>query len=105
MRELALWDADDGLDRSFGDLETLAARCRFSNCGHAAEPGCAITAAIVAGTLDETRLASWRKLEREARHLERRVDALARAEERRKWKNIGKAVGRHMEMKYGRDDR
>ena len=105
MRELALWDADDGLDRSFGDLETLAARCRFSNCGHAAEPGCAITAAIVAGTLDEARLASWRKLEREARHLERRVDALARAEERRKWKNIGKAVGRHLEMKYGRDDR
>ena len=105
MRELALWEGDDGLERSFGDLEELAATCRFSDCGHVGEPGCAVAAALDSGRLESGRLESWRKLEREARHLERRVDALARAEERRKWKNISKSVGRHMELKYGRDER
>jgi ribosome biogenesis GTPase len=102
MRELSLWDADAGLDRSFGDLEALASECRFSDCRHEGEPGCSVLAAIAAGRLASDRLEAWRKLEREARHLERRVDALARAEERRRWKVIGKSVGRHMELKYGR---
>jgi ribosome biogenesis GTPase len=102
MRELSLWDADAGLDRSFGDLEALASECRFSDCRHEGEPGCSVLAAIAAGRLASDRLEAWRKLEREARHLERRVDALARAEERRRWKVIGKSVGRHMEAKYGR---
>jgi ribosome biogenesis GTPase len=102
MRELALWDADAGLERSFADLDAVAASCRFSDCRHDGEPGCAIRAAIEVGDLDPARLAAWRKLEREARHLERRVDALARAEERRKWKVISKSVGRHMDAKYGR---
>jgi uncharacterized membrane protein len=61
-----------------------------------------VLAAIAGGRLASDRLEAWRKLEREARHLERRVDALARAEERRRWKVIGKSVGRHMEAKYGR---
>jgi ribosome small subunit-dependent GTPase A len=100
MRELALWDAE-GLDRSFADIEALARDCRFSDCSHAAEPGCAVRSAIDAGRLAVERLGSWRKLEREAAHHERRVDALARAEERRKWKAIGKSVGRHMDAKYG----
>lgn len=102
MRELGLWDAESGLDRSFADVEALAAGCRFRDCGHAGEPGCRILAAIATGELDRARLEGWRKLEREARHLERRVDALARAEERRRWKAIGKSVGRHMDAKYGR---
>jgi ribosome biogenesis GTPase len=101
MRELGLWDGDAGLERSFADLEALAATCRFSDCGHAGEPGCAIAAAMHDGDLDSARFASWLKLQRETRHLERRTDALARAEERRKWKEIGKAVQRHVDAKYG----
>jgi ribosome biogenesis GTPase len=105
MRELALWDADAGIERSFADIEALAGSCRFSDCAHNGEPGCAVTSAIADGDLAESRFDGWRKLEREARHLERRVDALARAEERRKWKAIHKSVGKHMELKYGREAR
>ncbi len=100
MRELALWDGD-GLDRSFGDIDELAAGCRFNDCSHDGEPGCAVSAARADGRLPADRFESWRKLQREAAHHERRVDGLARAEERRKWKAIGKAVGRHMDAKYG----
>ena len=103
MRELAPWDADEGLERSFADIEALAAVCRFSDCAHDGEPGCAVAAAIQDGDLNASRFEGWRKLEREARHLERRVDALARSEERRKWKVIHKSVGKHMELKYGRE--
>ena len=105
MRELAPWDAADGIDRSFADIEALAATCRFSDCAHGGEPGCAVQAALATGTLDRARFTSWQKLEREARHQELRVDALARAEERRRWKVIHKSVGKHMEAKYGRDGR
>jgi ribosome biogenesis GTPase len=103
MRELAVWDADAGFERSFADIEALAATCRFSDCAHDREPGCAIASAIEDGDIAASRFDGWRKLEREARHLERRVDALARAEERRKWKVIHKSVGKHMELKYGRE--
>jgi ribosome biogenesis GTPase len=100
MRELALWDGD-GLDRSFADIEELAAGCRFGDCAHAGEPGCAVVTASLAGRLDVERLDAWRKLQREAAHHERRVDALARATERRRWRQIGKSVTRHMDAKYG----
>jgi ribosome biogenesis GTPase len=105
MRELALWDAEAGLERSFADIEALAATCRFSDCAHDSEPGCSVTGAIQDGDLAASRFDGWRKLEREARHHERRVDALARAEERKRWKAISKSVGVHMEMKYGREGR
>jgi ribosome biogenesis GTPase len=100
MRELSLWDSD-GLERSFGDIDELAADCRFSDCSHTGEPGCAVAEALADGRLDAERHAGWRKLQREVAHHERRVDALARAEERRKWKLIGKSVTRHMNAKYG----
>jgi ribosome biogenesis GTPase / thiamine phosphate phosphatase len=105
MRELALWDGEAGLERSFADIEALAAACRFNDCAHDGEPGCAVTSAIADGDLAASRFDGWRKLEREARHLERRVDALARSEERRKWKAIHKSVGKHMELKYGKEAR
>lgn len=100
MRELALWDPD-GVEQSFSEVDELAATCRFGNCRHNGEPGCAVAAAIAAGTLEASRFEAWQKLEREARHQLRRVDALARAEERRKWKAISKSVGKQMDMKYG----
>lgn len=100
MRELQLWDGD-GLDLTFTDIDELAARCRFGDCGHHGEPGCAVAASLAAGTLDPDRLGSWRKLQREAAHHERRVDALSRNAERRRWKTIHKAVRGHMDQKYG----
>ncbi len=100
MREIALWDGD-GLEQSFADVDELATRCRFSDCAHRAEPGCAVQAAIRSGALGSDRLAAWDKLQKEARHHERKVDALARDEERRRWKAISKQVGKHMDAKYG----
>ncbi|HET7472449.1 MAG TPA: ribosome small subunit-dependent GTPase A [Candidatus Limnocylindrales bacterium] len=100
MRELQLWDGD-GLDRTFGDVDELAARCRFGNCRHHGEPGCAIAAALADGTLDHDRHDSWRKLQREAAHHQRQVDVLTRTAERRRWKQIHKSVRGHMDAKYG----
>ena len=99
MREFALWESD-GLEQTFTDIDELVARCRFGNCSHNGEPGCAISAALADGSLEADRLEGWRKLVRESAHHERRVDALARAEERRKWKAIGKSVTKHMKAKY-----
>ncbi|HEV7810376.1 MAG TPA: ribosome small subunit-dependent GTPase A [Candidatus Limnocylindrales bacterium] len=104
MRELALWDSE-GLDQTFGDIEDVAVGCRFTDCSHGTEPGCAVRVALADGRLEPDRYASWQKLRRETAHHERRVDALARAEERRKWKTIGKAVSRHMDAKYGTEGR
>ena len=100
MRELALWDAD-GLDQTFTDLDDIVERCKFSNCSHNGEPGCAIAAALEDGSLSPERLESWQKLIRETASHGKRVNALARAEERRKWKAIGKSVSKHMDAKYG----
>jgi ribosome biogenesis GTPase len=102
MRELALWDTD-GLEQTFTDVDEIVARCRFGNCRHNGEPGCAIAAALADGSLAVDRHDSWQKLQRETAHHERRVDALARAEERRKWKAIGKSVTKHMKAKYGQE--
>lgn len=65
MREVQLTDSDDGLQDLFDDIETLATQCRFNNCAHDSEPGCAVKAAITAGTLASERLERWRKLRRE----------------------------------------
>ena len=100
MREFSLWESD-GLEQTFTDIDELVARCRFGNCSHNGEPGCAIAAALADGSLERERLEGWQKLVRESAHHERRVDALARAEERRKWKAIGKSVTKHMKAKYG----
>jgi ribosome biogenesis GTPase len=104
MRELALWDPD-GVEQSFPEIDELVMTCRFSNCQHNGEPGCAIAAALASGSLEPGRLEAWNKLEREARHQLRRVDALAREQERRKWKAISKAVDKRLAAKYGREGR
>ena len=81
MRELQLWVSEEGLETTFADVEELAAQCRFFDCAHETEPGCAITSAIREGRLDRERLESWRKLGRELRRLEIRLDKRARAED------------------------
>jgi ribosome biogenesis GTPase len=83
MRELQLWDASDGLDSAFEDLSELASQCRFADCAHSREPGCAVRAALAAGTLDLERFESWRKLQRELERLARKQDARARSEARK----------------------
>lgn len=65
MRELGMWDAASGVEQTFGDIEELAARCRFRNCSHSGEPGCAVRAALESGHLDAGRWQSWQKLKNE----------------------------------------
>ena len=83
MRELQLWDSPDGLATAFGDVEELAAQCRFADCSHEREPGCAIRRALGEGTLDSDRWESYRKLQRELRALEVRHAARLTAEARK----------------------
>jgi ribosome biogenesis GTPase len=87
LRELQLWDVGTaGLDTTFADVEELAADCRFGDCSHAHEPGCAVLAALETGELRRDRFDSWRKLQRELRAIEVRHNALLRKEEVRRWK-------------------
>ncbi|MBI4624974.1 MAG: ribosome small subunit-dependent GTPase A [Verrucomicrobia bacterium] len=65
MRELRLWDVDDGVEQAFADIGALARRCRFTDCGHQSEPGCAVLAALAAGELPPARLEAYRKLKAE----------------------------------------
>jgi len=91
MREIQLWDSEEGVERAFEDVTALAAQCRFNDCVHEHEPGCAVLAAIDAGTLAPERLESYRKLQRELAALERRGDPRAAAERRRYWRRINRA--------------
>jgi ribosome biogenesis GTPase len=88
LREAQLWEGEDGLGNLFEDVEKLALQCRFTDCAHRTEPGCAIKAAVGDGSLDPARLESYRKLQREMRAIAAKSDARIRAEERRKWKQI-----------------
>jgi ribosome biogenesis GTPase / thiamine phosphate phosphatase len=81
MRELGLYDDADGIEATYADVADLAARCRFRDCAHRTEPGCAVAAAIDEGVLDPARLRAWRKLQAEAHRQQLRVDARARAAE------------------------
>jgi ribosome biogenesis GTPase / thiamine phosphate phosphatase len=101
IRSLEVAGADQGVDVAFDDIADLASACRFSDCRHAGEPGCAVRAAVDDGRLSNDRLASHRKLEREVAHGERKGDARVRAAEAKKWKSIHKAVARQMHAKYG----
>jgi ribosome biogenesis GTPase len=84
MRELQLWADVEALDSTFSEIAELAAECRFADCSHDREPGCAIQTALAAGELDRGRWESYRKLERELRALEIRQNARLQAEEKRK---------------------
>ncbi|NJP65095.1 ribosome small subunit-dependent GTPase A [Streptomyces spiramenti] len=86
LRGVGLWDAAEGVGATFAEIEELAGRCRFGDCGHRTEPGCAVLGAIEAGVLASRRLDSYRKLLRENDRLAARADALLRAEQRKEWK-------------------
>jgi ribosome biogenesis GTPase len=91
LREAQLWDGEQALGVVFEDIEDLALECRFTDCRHLTEPGCAIKEAIAAGRLDRGRFESYRKLQRELRSIAARSDARLQADERRKWKQIAVA--------------
>jgi ribosome biogenesis GTPase len=91
LRGVALAGSEEGLARSFSDVEELAAACRFADCAHVGEPGCAVQASIDAGDLSAARIESWHKLQRELAFQARRTDLRLRAEEKAKWKAVHKA--------------
>ena len=91
LRGIGVWEADEGLALAFADIEELAADCRFSDCNHDTEPGCAVTEAIAGGVLSADRLGSWRKLRREAEWVELRRDGRAQAEQRKSIKALHRA--------------
>ena len=93
MRELQLW-VNDGMDQTFADVAELAAGCRFTDCTHEREPGCAVLAARAAGHLPAERLESYRKLQRELHHLRLKQDRRAAAEQRRQWRVLNKSMRR-----------
>ncbi|MEU8995073.1 ribosome small subunit-dependent GTPase A [Streptomyces caniferus] len=101
LRGVGMWDAGTGLARTFADVESLAEECRFHDCAHEAEPGCAVQEAVDNGELPVRRLESYRKLLRENQRIVAKTDARLRAEIRRDWKQK-QALGRHMmERKRG----
>jgi len=93
LRGVQLWESDaEGLERTFADVEALVTECRFRDCRHGTEPGCAVTAAVADGRLPARRLESYTKLQREVAWLESRYDARLRAEQRRRWKALAKSI-------------
>jgi ribosome biogenesis GTPase / thiamine phosphate phosphatase len=83
VRRLTLWGEEQGLERTFADVELLVAQCRFTDCTHNGEPGCAIAEALEGGALDQGRFQSYLKLQKELRHLQRRQDDVARRRDER----------------------
>jgi ribosome biogenesis GTPase / thiamine phosphate phosphatase len=88
LRELHLWNADEGLAQAFAEIERLADRCRFEDCRHETEPDCAVQAALQAGSLNSARFENRQKLLREQEFLRRKLDPAARSEEKRRIKKL-----------------
>jgi ribosome biogenesis GTPase len=92
IREIQLWTDENGLSTSFDDIEAFAAECRFRDCHHKDEPGCAVRRAVADGRLDDSRLLNYFKLQKELHHLARRRDTRAQQIEKAKWKEIAKKI-------------
>lgn len=93
LREVGLWAGDESLGRTFEDVETLARDCRFRDCAHQGEPGCAVNRGVEEGRLEAARLSSFHKLQKEAAHVARKTDVVARIKEQNRWKKV------HREMR------
>jgi ribosome biogenesis GTPase len=96
MRELQLWDTSEGVDRAFADVHDLSAQCKFRNCRHQSEPGCAVRAATESGDIDANRLANYHKLEREEQFLASKQDAALRANRTKNLRRLMKDVNRRL---------
>ncbi|ALF54304.1 GTPase RsgA [Nostoc piscinale CENA21] len=95
MREIQIWAGDESLQGTFADIETLAAECRFRNCQHHNEPGCAVQQALLEGELDYSRFLGYQKLQKELNYLVRKQDQRAQLAEKERWKKIHKAMRNH----------
>ncbi|MFH8473489.1 ribosome small subunit-dependent GTPase A [Streptomyces sp. NPDC018000] len=102
LRGVGLWDAETGVGQVFSEIEELAEQCRFHDCAHESEPGCAVLAAIEDGSLPERRLDSFRKLLRENQRIVAKTDARVRSEMLREWKRKGAEGRAAMDAKRGR---
>ncbi|MCG7523475.1 ribosome small subunit-dependent GTPase A [Streptomyces sp. OfavH-34-F] len=100
LRGVGLHDADDGLERTFAEITELARDCRFTDCAHTVEPGCAVLAAVADGRLTERRLDSYHRLERENAHAAARTDARLRAELERPMKQLSRQLRAHKQSPY-----
>jgi ribosome biogenesis GTPase len=92
LRGLQLWDAEDGLDKAFAEVEALFGGCRFGDCAHRTEPGCAVLAALADGALDPRRWESYCKLQRELRHVAAKTDVQLRLADRERWRQLQRAA-------------
>jgi ribosome biogenesis GTPase len=101
MRELRVLDLDVGLEHAFPEIDEFSESCRFRDCTHSSEPGCAVLAAVEGGQLDPDRLASYRKLEAEAAYERRRIDPQARAEHVAEWKTTMRTIKYHPKHQRG----
>ncbi len=90
MRELGIWDDGSGVEQTFSEISALIKKCRFSDCHHGNEPGCAVRGALESGTLDHERYDSYLKLKKEARFIQMKSDQKLRKTEQKKWKDISK---------------
>ena len=88
LRELQLWGETSAVDESFDDIEELIAACRFTNCRHETEPGCAVRQALEEGTVDPDRFASYQKLQKELHYLVRKQDLREQLREKERWKKL-----------------
>ncbi|WP_455382552.1 ribosome small subunit-dependent GTPase A [Salinispira pacifica] len=92
LRELSLWAEEQDVEESFADITALASDCRFRDCTHTGEPGCAVTAALGEGILQPDRYASYLSLRREAAYLKRRTGERGRQDAKARWKQIHKEI-------------
>jgi ribosome biogenesis GTPase / thiamine phosphate phosphatase len=92
MREMQFWEADQGLAQAFDEIDALASSCKFRNCGHDSEPGCAVKAGVEAGAVTRQRLEAWRKLKRELKARTDRLDPAKTAAEKRRVRAVNKAM-------------
>ena len=92
MRTLSLWEADEGMEKLFGDIEALIKDCRFSDCKHQREPGCAIREGLRKGVIDDQKWQSWLKLQKEIRHLDSKKDSKIRAFEKQSIRKFSREI-------------
>ncbi len=102
IRELQLWVADEGIDEAFEDVTELFGHCRFSDCAHDTEPGCAVQAALADGSLPAERWDSYLKLQAELAHLDRKLDKRAAAAARKRWKALSQEARANTRLKGNR---
>ena len=95
LRELRVWELDEGLAHAFPEIDELASQCRFRDCRHESEPDCAVLEAVARGTIDPARLASFRKLQAEAAWQERKTDPRLRAAFEAQTKSMFKTLYKH----------